>query len=278
MAPIACVLFSAAANAEPAWHDQYQGNDVLVHYVRLTGYIFDQKAQRRLLEESYTGCVEDHQRTNRPYAPLPPEGLPEIPYPQELEIYYSVNLAVSISRSKNYFIDSADCSLKTTPHKFMSLPVGMGKCSIDLLEKTATGICKEPQKTGDQSASKFLGNFNVVPPVRRAEVLATLEKIASRPHAPSSEQPTGEKRHIAGYQCDVYGTGGLAERCIAKPGTDFTFPIAFQNAYVPGLLLQLRSEGSTLTAQEVKLHIRVSKKVFEMPEGITAASSSKGKR
>jgi hypothetical protein len=282
----ACAYASFAYAAEPTWFEQHRGQDVVVHYVHLTGHLFDNDAQRGFLQIDYDRCVTQHRMTGRPFKPLPPGGLPEVPFPEDHEIYYGENRSVVISSGKTHSIDSVDCSLKLTPNKYMTMPVGSGECSVNLLENTASGICKERKPGANDNAisdrpsssPRFMGDLSAVPPARQAEILAWAERIAARPRAPSTEQSTGEYRSVAGYRCAVYGEVKLVERCIARPKSDFVFPPNSANAFIPGLLLQIRSPGMTMDAQEVTLNMKVSQSLFEIPAGVKVRTSSRGKR
>jgi hypothetical protein len=270
---------------EPAWFEQHRGNDLKVHYVYLTGHWFDSKAEHDHLQEVYSSCVALHKRSGEPFSPLPPEGIPETPSPQNLEIYYGENRSLVIVKGKVHSIDLESCALRVHPHHYLQLPTGSAECSINLLTNFADGICDEHMLNRERNVTdnkpspsfKPMGDINSIPPASRAQILEWAQRNAARPPRKSTVQPTGERRLIAGYQCDVYGKPDLIERCIANPTSDFPLPIAGENGYLPGLMLQLRAPGRILDAQEVILNMGVSRTLFDIPPGVTPRASSGNK-
>jgi hypothetical protein len=282
LAVYAIIVTPSAEAAETAWFEQHRGNDLKVHYVHLKGHYFDSKVEHDDLHENYAFCVRLHKSRGEPFVPLPPEGIPEIPSPQELEIYYGENRSLIIVKGKVHSIDLSSCALKVYSHHYLHLPTGSADCKINLLTKVAENICDEHMLDREQNVTgndvnpsfKPMGDINKVPPAHRAAILDWAKRNAARPPTKSTAQPTGEQRHIAGYRCDVYGKPDLIERCIAKPNSDFEFPVTWGNGNILGLMLQVRDQGKKLDAQEVILNMGVSRTLFDIPPGVTARASS----
>lgn len=259
-------------------YNEHPGSDVQVHYVHLTGYgdteIGNEAAYQRLTK-THQSCITFNQQKGLPYINLPPSGIPKIVKPEDLEIYYSSNRSLTVMRHTDHNIDPVSCELKVSYVHKMELVSAIGRCTIDLLRKTAVGVCDDQMhaRAPDSSRSKIppdtlsAMDLKKLTPQLRAEVIARYEQVKK-----TSMVLAGEKK-ILGYVCEIRRTESLkTESCVSHPPGSFLIPASFYNGGIPGLLLELNNPGHSLLAQEVKTSLGVAKSIFEIPKGFELKS------
>ncbi|MHB1232073.1 MAG: hypothetical protein ACYCZQ_05765 [Burkholderiales bacterium] len=279
-------LAMASLDVHAAWHDEHPGAELQVHFVHLTGYAGDNAVNRRNLLDEHKACVDLNRSLGRPARPLPPDGIPANAHPEDVEIYYSPNRTLTVTKGTLYKINFDTCALTAFPHHRLELHSAIGRCDIDLIQREARGVCDDraharaPNTTLAHLAPTEVPpvDLDKVPPAMRAQVAAQLERLKNLPQGPKNLYgaalvATGAYKDIAGYRCESYRADALkSERCIAHPHSPFPIPAASFNAGIPGLLLDMENTGWTLRAQEVRMNIWVSKDLFVVPAGLKMKS------
>ena len=271
------LLATVFQHSQAALYDEHSGSDLPVHYVYLTGYRTNaagNEAARRVLLDVHEKCVASNQRRGLPYTRLPPEGVPAIVEPRDIEIYYSSNRSLTVTKSKFHHIDSNTCALQEFPHHQMELLSAIGRCTIDLIKQSARGVCDDQAhaRAPNTTMSELLpdtipaAELNKVPPHLRAEAVSRFELAKGISHV-----LTGEVKTIAGYRCAVHRTADT-DKCVSNPPSPFPIPVSYLNRAIPGLLLETKSPLLTLEAQEVKMNIGVSQSIFMLPKGLKVKS------
>jgi hypothetical protein len=284
------VSFLLAVTAFPAspatWADRHLGQDVVVHYVRLTGNASDSKVERKNLQITYDACSSRNRSLNRPVAPLPDGGIPEVPSSIEVQIYYSANRTVAATEGKIHDINFDTCALEESQRHNLTLMSAAGECRVDLIKASAYGTCDErvhrdaPAATAQQPGLPALPKLDTsrMSSQLRAQTEAAAARAATYMPRASSLPPTGETRQVAGEHCAVYRHDGLSdEKCIARPESRFFIPASCLNGAIPGLVLQIKSRLLNLTAQQVTMDMKVSESLFAVPPGVKIRPGSGGK-
>jgi len=271
------LLATAFQHSQAALYDEHPGSDLQVHYVYLTGYRSNpagNEAGRRVLLDVHEKCVASNQRRGLTYTRLPPEGVPAIVEPRDIEIYYSSNRSLTVTKSKFHHIDYNTCALQVVPHHQMELLSAIGRCTIDVIKQSARGVCDDQAhaRAPNTTMSGLLpdiipaAELSKVPPHLRAEAVSRFERAKGISHV-----LTGEVKTIAGYRCEVRRTADT-EKCVSNPPSPFLIPVSYLNRAIPGLLLETKSPLLTLEAQEVKMSIGVSQSIFMLPKGLKVRS------
>ena len=266
-------------NTQAAWYEDHQGKDLIVHYVHLTGHGGDNDVNRRNLLIDYQACVDRHAAFGQAYNPLPASGVPSVVVSEDIELYYSSNRVLRVSRSNIYFIDQTACDLASKLKHMLELNSVIGSCKVDLNARKAIGACDEKaqEQAPDSTQAKIAPakmppvDLSKLPPSARVQVAAQLDRINKLPHGPGGGGallPAGSKA-IENYACTIYRASALkTEVCIAHPKSSFPIPASLMNGGIPGLLLEVNSPALTLQAQEVKMEVPVAKSIFAIPSGI----------
>ena len=278
---VATLLATQAALA--AWHDQQPGSGVAAHYVRLSGFGGDNVVNNRNLLVTYRACTETQTALGRPFESLPAQGMPAIVSTHEIEIYYSTNRTLTIKQGTLFSIDGKTCALVITPHRFLELRSGAGRCDIDLLKNKAVGNCDasaHAQATGwsgvkQPSASMSAMDLDKVPAQTRVQVRTQLDELRRRsaPTTPDAGSHSTETKEVANTGCQVYRNLTVAtELCVANPTptalnplAPYPIPAAPLNAGIPGILIAAKTPALTLVAQEVRWNLSVSPDLFNLP-------------
>lgn len=278
---VATLLATQAASA--AWHDQQPGSGVAAHYVRLSGSGGDNEANRRNLLVTYKACGETQAAFGRPFESLPVQGLPAIVSTHEIEIYYAANRTLTIKQGTLFSIDGKTCALVATPHRFLELRSGAGRCDIDLLKNKAAGNCDASAHAQaaawsgarPPSASVSAMDMDKVPAQTRAQVQTQLDELRRRsaPASPEAGSYSTETKEVANTSCQVYrNLAVMTELCIANPAptapnplAPYPIPAAPLNGAIPGILIAAKTPALTLVAQEVRWNLSVSPDLFNLP-------------
>ena len=279
---IFAALFATHA-ALAAWHDQQPGSGVAAHYVRLSGFGGDNEVNSRNLLVTYKACAETQTAFGRPFESLPAQGLPAIVSTHDIEIYYSVNRTLTVKQGTLNSINSTTCALVATPHRFLELRSGAGRCDIDLLKNEAVGNCDATAHaqaapwSGARQAGASMSAIDLgkVPAQTRAQVQAQLDRLKRRnaPASPNAGSNSTESKEVANTVCKVYrNLAVMTELCIANPVptalnplAPYPIPAAPLNAGIPGILIAAKTPALTLVAREVRWNLSVSPSLFNLP-------------
>jgi hypothetical protein len=288
--------------AEGTWipyHAALSGPEVPAHYVHLVLSLDPKTAASRRQDvlDGYKACKLGNEMVRAAgeqagsLAPPPSSASLEKLAASDVEIYYSDGRSATIVTRSDYYINtvdpgkgpseprmrSADCSLREHKSKWLYVQTESGVCDVDLLlRRYRSKDCGWAKSAREQVYEKL-----PLPPAEiekmRQRDLATRQrnKGANARRQDTMSHATGEKRKIAGQVCEVFDThNGTFEKCFATPNSSFPIPAAHYAGNHPGLLLQhtWRARGETLTAQEVKLEMGVSEKLFDPPPGVALDS------
>lgn len=275
-------LFAIAAihPSYAALYSDHPGSDALVHYVHLVGYTklaSTPQIDRQNLLDSHAGCVRIAKKFGRPYRDLPAAGIPELIHPQDLEIYYSSNRTLTVLKGSWLIVDEVTCEVVPHPHHTLELLSAIGRCTIDLIQQEARGVCDvnahasaPDSQRSILPADRSLSDLSKLPPHLRAGVLAQYEATNKSGVAPVL---TGEQKTFAQHKCPVRRASALdIERCVANPTSTFPIPASFYNGGIPGLLLEIKSRSLNLQAEDVKTNLGVSQTIFTIPKGLKIRS------
>ena len=274
------VLLAGTANARTPAEDKVfnapmphetingKGASAKVHRVQLNGYLEgnpDNQTGLSSLKQEVQKCVDHHRKSGAPIKPV--EAWPEFLLSLRQDIYSSVNRSIEYSSGMMYgLVDYSDCSLLEYPNSRAELVSSKGRCSMDLILKTARGVC---------DANAHADAMAPPPLPSEAERSASFQKAAADPrtaamaasiqHALASiGGPTGERKTILGLECDVgyqTGTGG-GTLCFARGGS-FVSARTAGNPGELGILLEIESKyGYKMKAVNAKLDTEVNSSVF----------------
>ncbi|MGQ0709915.1 MAG: hypothetical protein ACT4NV_09210 [Rhodoferax sp.] len=252
---ILVLVASLGSFAKPtaALAEERQEEKQVAHYVRLLGHSGNSERERLSLLEMHKSCSL---LRGTAATPLPPEGVPAIPQPVEIEIYYGPDRTLTINRGKIHAVRMEDCSLVEIPHHFRELHTRNEACSIDMLKEEARGICDgNGEKLNGSSAMRIRPRLQAIPAPMRSK--------------------TEDSKIIAGHRCDIYHNKLIGYKfCMANPKTAFEIPVAPLNGGIPGILLEANNPVMTLQAEEVALEMQVSSELFRIPPGVRAGRLS----
>ncbi|MCC2961272.1 hypothetical protein LK540_12650 [Massilia sp. IC2-278] len=151
-----------------------------------------------------------------------------------------------------------DCSLVEAEERNAVLSSAKGECTIDLVRKTAHGVCDarahadavaHPPAPGREQMEKTRAALEADP--RLAERMAALRRVMGGP-APAG----GPKRNIAGLACEmVQGAGGI-HGCVSKAGS------FIPTVGVEGVTLQRTVGKESSTAVEARLDMKTDPAIF----------------
>lgn len=280
---LVCVGNAVAGNIRPPYHEGLGGARVRVHYVHLSMERAPkfEVADREWLQTAHEICRQGKEALRRvgedpgPYQPLPPEGIPEKAWVEDMEIYYGTGRSVVVVTKTQHRIDlgenkkhkdrglTGDCGLRRTTESNIHLMEGRHECKVNIVAgKTRLG------PTCSRSASGAARSRDDEDALRRAERLPPGDSLS---RAPKSVQGlvglTGATRVIAKQRCEVSGTPSLVEKCIATPESPFPLHVSAFNRERAGILLQAVMSDRSYTAREVVLDMVVGDRVFSVPEG-----------
>jgi hypothetical protein len=229
------------------------GEPVIAHYVRFKYELLDKSLAANSLDSlkrTVAACVHLHSL----------EGLPSRP-PAEFpdQFFHAFNFEYSapnrrIAYKISYGVAMADdCSLIETIDRTAELRSSKGTCKIDLVRKTAKGVC-DPAGHADAPRN---------PLVDRAQMKKTLAALEADPRfaagmarvRPFTHMPEGVKRTIAAYECEESDFAGL-HGCTSRAGS-FIPTVGYE-----GVALSTVLGPHNIMAQEAKFDMPVSSAVF----------------
>lgn len=269
------------------YHEGLDGAKVRVHYVhlameRVPAY---EVTDREWLQTAHEICRQGKEALRQigedpgPYQPLPPEGIPEKPWIEDVEIYYGAGRSVAVVTATTYRVDlgenkrrndrglTGDCSLRRTDSRIIHFIEGRHACKVSIA-RGKTRLGPSCSKSASASASGVGSSVDSADAVSRAELPPPGDSLS---RAPKSVQGwvglTGVSRVIATHRCEVSGPPSLVEKCITTPESAFPLPISHFNRERAGILLQSVMKDRSYTAREVVLDMEVGDRVFAVPEG-----------
>jgi len=244
------------------------GPKVLVHRVRLQGHPEANAEQKALvdgLRRSVAQCSANLATSGTPVRP--PKVWPEYMISVRTDTYAAANRSITYTRNLGYTLNLKDCSLTEKEIYRAELVSNAGACNIDLIEKTASGVCdatlhetaatpRNTAPTPEQAATAERARSGAMGP----EMAAMMKRMAGQMGGPS-----GVKKTILGLHCDVFDMPGQnegASTCLATGGSFTVLP-----APGPGLQrslpLETRSRhGFSLKAVDARLDDSVNAAVF----------------
>jgi hypothetical protein len=271
LALLACAvapLAQASTEAEEAMrkapmpHQIYQrgGVPVAVHRARLDGHQNSpggEAAALVSLRQLVQQCVASH--TGDGAGLHPPTQWPEHVLALREDRYMAANRSITYFSSVAHAVRPDDCGLLAQPVSRAVLVSSKGSCKIDLLRKTARGVC---DAGGHADAA--------------SEPRGTAAAL-SGPAAALGSVRTGQFKTVAGVRCEVWRHSAFeATQCFAGGGA-FAPARAAGNAGWVGLLLETDSPLSgTMSAVEAKLDSEVNSAVFAPYNGDGFSISAKG--
>jgi hypothetical protein len=280
-----CLLFAVSANAATPLEDKIfhaamphealgnSGTTIKVYRVHMDGYLQGQPDnQTRLseLKQQIQSCVDFNTRNGKPSNP--PHTWPDFIIGMRSDTYVSANRVIEYAHGTNYMFGNADCSLMEMETSRAELVSAKGACHIDLLLKTARGVC-DAAGHADAPASPRLA-MPVTPANKaRIDAMASDPRYASmfatlKQQQKSYGTPTGQKKTIAGVECEVWNQlsindGGLGGTVCANRGGSFVPPTTGLTPGGAGVLLEVESgHGVKMKAVDARLDTQVSAKVF----------------
>jgi hypothetical protein len=233
---------------------------IVIHYAHLKDEFRDSpmgKSHLADLKQKVAFCVATNPRIGRPVR-APAEFPDQFGRANQFD-YFAPNR--KITYAVTYSVRMAeDCSLIETEERNATLVSSKGQCKIDLVRKTAQGLCDggahadavayaRPPGPGQQEKTRAALEADP----RLAERMAVLRRLTA---ATASAPAGGARRTIAGLACQVqHGTAGI-EGCASKDGSFVPF------IDVEGVTLQYKFGAETMTAVEAKLDMQADAAIF----------------
>lgn len=242
------------------------GPMVKVHRARLDGYLEGKpgNADRLVqLQAQVQACLQMGKAGGAPVNP--PRAWPDFIYSQRTDEYSSANRSIRYSAGLLYAVNPVDCSLLEVQRVVAKLSSSNGSCDIDLLKKTARGVC-------DATA-----HADALPPVRTSvstlgDVEAAQKKApnnpaltalarAMRPHPPGG---MGVRKTILGIECEVWKNSFDPEGtvCRSRGGSFVAAHVAGEQTDSSIALEMTSVAGIKMQAVDAKLDTLVNAAVF----------------
>lgn len=241
-----------------------------VHRIRLQGNFEgfpSNTLQLEQLKEHVHSCITNHQFSES--QSHPPMQWPDFMLSVREDRYFAVNRSIRYESGIVYRVNYADCSLAELASSTASLVSSEGVCHIDLIKKTATGVCAAGAHTKASTAPVGHHNSIVGNPALRAMANTPRGKelaLAAQNAQAANDTRTGRRKTVAGLECDIWNLPAFGEGatfCLARGGS-FTASRTSGNPGEAGLLLEYETPWAVkMRAVEAKLDDEVSSSVFE---------------
>jgi hypothetical protein len=193
---------------------------VKVHWVRLQGYVEGKIGHAAILNElkaQVERCVQ---------APLSGQSRPPRVWPDYVEsiqrdTYEATNRTITYKTTLVYSMSPSDCSLMEVRRTVAQLASTKGFCEIDFTRKTAHGVCNAHAHADAPSVAHFARHAPVphgktgATNVPSQAALAAMEKAMKQFGAVK----TGERKTVAGIECDVQTNALFGTTCISRGGS-----------------------------------------------------------
>lgn len=206
------------------------------------------------LKQKVAFCVEANRRLGRPVRA--PRAFPEQVVRANLFEYSAPNRRITYKVAYNVGM-AEDCSLIETESREASLSSLKGSCEIDLVRKTAHGVCdskghadavRPPLAPGREQQEKTRAALEADP--RMAKQMAVLRRLSA--NVPAG----GAKLTIAGLECEVVNAMASTSGCITRAGS-FIPTVGIEGVSLLGHWGPLGT-----TAVEAKLDMGVDPAIF----------------
>jgi hypothetical protein len=196
------------------------GHTEKVHWTRMNGYLEGTQGHAAMLEEfkaEVQRCVQLTQEAGRPAKP--PKLWPDYLTSTQQDTYASVNRTIRYATTISYAMNVIDCSLIEVKSSTATLTSTKGMCNIDLDNRKAQGFCDRLAHADApvmlRSGAIASDSPELATKVRNPALLAAL-RMAIR----LGPVKTGERKTIAGLECDVWnGVLGGGTACISRGGS-----------------------------------------------------------
>lgn len=282
------LCLAPAAQASDAWspfHRSLGGSSVRVAYVHLQMEQTPRhrEAGRRRIETRHEICRQGKEAARLvgeapgPYRALPPEGVPQRPWVEDIEIYYGEGRSVTVVTSTTYWVHSGgptarypdrkdDCALARTTSRTIYYVDGATECKLRQREGRPDLKMSCKQVPGRAKANVAAPGIVVVVPIPQTPRGAGGQPAALPDAALPMLEGTGESRTIAGRPCRVFGTPDLTETCVATQADPAMLQVSPFHS-VSGLLLQAVMIDRSYTARQVEDGIEVGDDLFRILDG-----------
>jgi hypothetical protein len=236
------------------------GKPVTVHYVHQEDDNRDNRMLRMALDNlkrTVAVCVEGRRRLGQPAHP-PAE------FPDRFARGHSFEYAAPnrrITYAVSYLAGLADdCSLREVEQRTARLSSTKGDCDIDLVHRTASGVCdatghadapRAPVPARPSRAQHDAAVAAMRADPRMAAQAALIDQLANAPVGP------GPRRTVAGHECElIVGFNGGVETCISREGS-FVPSTGTDGVTLMGNMATFKS-----TAVEAKFDMPVDAAIF----------------
>jgi hypothetical protein len=242
------------------------GTMVKAHFTRLDGYVEgrpDNASQLTRLKAEVQRCVRIHQGSGRPTNP--PRAWPDFVLSMRTDRYASANRTIAYHFGLVYGLRPDDCGLLETASAKATLSSAMGTCNIDLLAKTATGVCDAPAHGNAPPASPAPASSltEVEEAIKKSPNNAGLVALAAvmRQYPPGG---TGQRKTVLGLECEVWKNplDPTGTTCLSTGGTFTASDSNGQKGQSTMNLETISVAGIKEHAVEAKLDAMVNSIVF----------------
>lgn len=182
------------------------GTMVKAHFTRLDGYVEgrpDNASRLVQMKAEAQRCMREHRETRR--ATNPPRAWPDFVLSMRTDRYTSANRNIAYHFGLGYGLQWSDCSLLETASANATLSSAMGVCTVDILKKTATGVCDARAHAYARPSPRIAASTtaDVEEAIRQSPNNPGLAALAAvmRQHPPGG---TGERKTILGLECEVW--------------------------------------------------------------------------
>lgn len=260
-------LEQSVINAPMPHRGQFSGGArVKVHFVRLHVDLVPADTVKKiaLLPERVRICMEANRHLG--LASNPPLDYPDLNAGANTDTYWARNRRIVYQRGYLARLN-ADCSLKEEESFTATLTSSRGSCQIDLIAKTAEGVCDADAHAGAPAA--------VLPEAGRGSMQAALARMAADPRGAAAAASimrlvgpsaglTGQKKTILGIECDVInGPANSNITACAAHGGSFQPAVSTGNNGEVGMTLEnVKPDSVVARATEAQLDAQVGSAVF----------------
>lgn len=271
-------LFGTAAHATspqehtltgaPSPHQLYAGGPMVkVHRARVDGYFDGERGNAAALadlKERVRQCNVSLSGGGRTLHP--PTVWPDYMSSHREEKYSAPNRQIQYTSGVSYIVSNTDCSLVGEIVSTAMLSSSKGVCTIDLVNKTASGEC---DARGHADARPEPQNHEPMPEVlkRMAANPAMAAAVAQMKRATGAGAVRGAQRTVAGVRCidwaqQIDEQGTIATLCYATGGSFLPFRSVNKDGLGGLLLANSTPRGLQLRAVSARLDTEVGNAVF----------------
>jgi len=273
--PIEDTIFKASMP-----HEQLTtGTKVPVHYVsrRVVGAP-GMRDNVPALQQLVRACVAALQRDHRPVNP--PTSWPEDSMQESrTDSYYAKNRGITYRHGVFFSVNQADCSLRELESRTATLQSTKGVCEIDLLRKTAHGVCDaHGHADAAYMAPRTPDPAFIAGRTKSNPALAALASLGGP--AGLVPQTTGASKTVDGVKCEVMASGGpfAGTACYLRGGAFVPSEMAVETGGGFVMLDGDLGKFGLATARRAKVDALVSDAVFTpyLGQGFTVTADGGG--